>query len=92
MSFYVKCMRNSSLLLFWMAIIAGIGSAAAVLLNVSDMVISGVDDVYQPHGPRAFFQIFMALVSGISSATWPFIGAALLWLLEKRLPNRDTAE
>jgi hypothetical protein len=92
MSFYAKCMRNGSLILFWMAIIAGIGSAATVLLNVSDMVISGVDDVYQPHGLRAFFQIFMALVSGISSATWPFIGAALLWLLDKRLPEQEAAE
>ena len=92
MSFYSKCMRNASLILFWLAIFAGVGTTMSVISSVWDMVSSGVGDVYQPHGPRAFYTILSALVAGISSAIWPFIGASVLWLLEKRLPKQEAAE
>ena len=92
MSLYSKSMKNASQILFWMAILAGFGTCASVLANVWGMVSSGMADVYQPHGARAFLQILMAVLAGVSAATWPFLAAAVLWVLEKRLPIQEAAE
>lgn len=92
MSFYQKSMKHASVILFCVSLVVAIGTLISVLSNNWDMVSSGVGDVYQAHGPTAFFQILIAFVSSISAAIWPFFGAAILWLLDDRLSKSEAAE
>jgi len=92
MSLYVKCMRNGSLILFWIAVVTAVATFVSVVGNIWDMLTSGVSNPYQSHSPNAFFQLLLAIGTALSSAAWPFFGAALLWLLDSRLVKREAAE
>ncbi|MGH6694951.1 hypothetical protein [Sphingopyxis sp.] len=92
MSFYTKCMRNGSVILFWMAFIVGVMGFIGVLGSSWGMVSSGVGSPYEDHSPGAILMVLTALASALSTAAWPFFGAALLWLLDMRLANREAAE
>ncbi len=92
MSFYAKCMRNGSVILFWMAIITGVAGFVSVVNGMWEMLTSGLESPYQSHSPSAFVQLLLAFGSALSTAAWPFFGAALLWLLDKRIPISGKAE
>ncbi len=92
MSFYAKCMRNGSLILFWIAVVTAIATFVSVVGNIWDMLTSGVSNPYQSHSPNAFLQLVLALGTALSAAAWPFFGAALLWLLDGRLVKGGAAE
>ena len=92
MSLYAKSMRKGSLILFWVAIIVAVMGFAGVLGSQWDMVSSGVASPYESHSPSAILMVLTALASGLSSAAWPFFGAALLRLLDARLPIRGAGE
>jgi len=92
MSLYTKSMRNGSIILFWAAIIISVMTFVGVVGSQWDMVSSGVASPYETHNPSAILVILTALASGLSSAAWPFFGAALLWFLDARFPYRGAGE
>ena len=92
MSLYTKCMRNGSLILFWIAIIVALMTIAGVLGGSWDMVSSGLASPYEDHSPSALWLFLTSVSSGLSSAAWPFFGSALLWLVDKRFPATGAAE
>ena len=91
MSFYAKCMRNGSLILFWIAVVMAFATFVSVVGGMWDMLTSGVSNPYQSHSPNAFFQLLLAFGTALSSAAWPFFGAALLWLLDSGLVKKAEA-
>ena len=92
MSFYAKCMRYGSLILFWIAVVTAIATFVSAVGGIWDMLTSGVSNPYQSHSPNAFLQLLLAIGTALSSAAWPFFGAALLWLLDSRLVKGEVAE
>src|SRR3546814_7532462 len=70
--------------LFWIAVVTAFATFVSVVGGMWDMLTSGVSNPYQSHSPNAFFQLLLAFGTALSSAAWPFFGAALLWLLDRK--------
>ena len=78
MTFFERTMRNAAAILFWAAILLFVGGIATHLL---------VDGGLEPQGssgsiidPRSFVY---AIYLGLGAAVWPFLGAALIWTLQR---------
>jgi len=92
MNFYAKCMRNGSLILFWMAIIIAVMTLASVATSYWNMMSSVETLPYRDHSGSNAFNLLLAFGSALSAAVWPFFGAALLWRLDTRYPTSGKAE
>src|SRR3546814_16917494 len=84
MNFYAKCMRNGSLILFWMAIIIAVMTLASVATSYWNMMSSVETLPYRYHSGSNAFNLLLAFGSELSAAVWPFFGAPLLNLEERR--------
>lgn len=69
-----KAMANSVPILFWTSVIMFFGGAAMVLLP--SMTDPSIYSSQPGIGPGTFVT---SIVSGLNSATWPFLGAAIVW-------------
>jgi hypothetical protein len=72
-------MRNAAPILFWSALIL------FVLTFLAVSAISLFPNENNQTDPAIHLSnIFNALVQGLNNAVWPFTGAALVWVLQRR--------
>ena len=78
MSFFERMMRNAAPVLFWTAVLLFIGGFAMSVLQVLPE--------FSPYsGSGLSAQSFvMAIFSALSSAVWPFMGAGIIWTLQRK--------
>jgi hypothetical protein len=78
-SVFRASMRNASPILFWSALIL-------FVLTFLAMSATSLFPDENDQTDRATFAslIFTALVQGLNNAVWPFTGAALVWVLQRR--------
>ena len=89
MRFFEGAMRNSAPILFWSAVailLLTFVYTLAFALNLSGGQ-GGSVIVSPPPNDTTLWVVISALVSAISAAVWPFFGAAVCHLIEKRLPE-----
>jgi hypothetical protein len=72
-------MRNAAPILFWSALILFVLTVFAM----SAISLFPNDNNYASPASHAL-NIFNALVQGLNNAVWPFTGAALVWVLQRR--------
>ena len=75
MSFFEYMMRRSAPVLFWTAVLLFIGGVANSLLADRQMVSESILDA------DSFVR---GIYTGLSAASFPFLGAALIWTLQNR--------
>jgi len=77
--FYQGSMRCAAVVLFVVAIVTVISGALPTLLIFKTMAhdLGG-----GPEGSQSL-ELLVAFLRGVSSAVWPFFGAAFLWRLDK---------
>lgn len=78
MSFYERMMRDASLVLFWMAVLLFVGGfAMSVLQDLPE---------FSPYGGNGLSvrSVVTAIYSALSAAVWPFMGAGIIWTLQRR--------
>ena len=78
MSFFEYMMRNAAPVLFWTSIILFLGAGAATLLLERGITPYGSDSIVSASSFVA------AVVQGLSAAAWPFMGAGIIWTLQRK--------
>ena len=78
MSFYTICMRNSSLILFWMAVVLFLLGLVSPFFAYEQLQAMGNDQ------PIEVNVVVTAVVQALSIAVWPFFGAGLIWSLQSK--------
>jgi hypothetical protein len=88
MRFYVKAMRNASLILFWSAFVLFFGSILiSAAIYDQQLQRTGVEIAESIETREVAWQIVSAVLSAWNLAMLPFFGAAFLWTLERKLPK-----
>ena len=83
MSFFEYMMRHAAPVLFWTAVLLLIGAAAtSLLLDQSASPYSG-------DGGITARSVVIAVHQALASAVLPFLGAAIIWTLQRRPEDRD---
>ena len=78
-SFFAGSMRNAAPILFWSALILFVLTVASYsALSIVPSPTDQSDPTVRAH------IIFNGLVQGLNNAVWPFTGAAIVWVLQKR--------
>ena len=88
MRFYTKAMRNASMILFWSAFTLFFGSFlvnAAVYGQMFNQQGVEISPAISSHD--MVWQMISAALNSWNNAMLPFFGAAVLWLLERKLPT-----
>jgi len=78
MSFFEYMMRNAAPVLFWTAVLLFIGSGAMTLLLDRGVNPYGSDSVVNASS------FVTAIVQGLGAAVWPFMGAGIIWTLQRK--------
>ena len=93
MRFYQKAMRNASTILFWSAFVLFFGSFLVNMAVYNQMFQqNGVGSV-PPFGSREMlWQLISSALNAWNNSLLPFFGAAILWVLERKLPGVGGAQ
>jgi hypothetical protein len=78
MSFFEYTMRRAAPILFWTAILLFIGTIAVMLL---------LERGLNPYGSESIVNasaLVSAIVQGLGAAVWPFMGAGIIWTLQRK--------
>ena len=79
MSFFETMMRLAAPVLFWIAILLFVfGFATPLAVEVPQFGDLGGSAI-------SIATVISALYQGLSSAVWPFMGAAIVWNLQRRV-------
>lgn len=79
MNFYQSAMRNAAPILFVIACLLFVFSAATPFLQDPSS--------FRNDQAVGISQVIVAIISGLGAAVWPFFGAAICHLLGTRLPE-----
>jgi hypothetical protein len=78
MSLFEYMMRRAAPVLFWTAVLLFIGATATYLLLERGVSPYDSDPIVNPRS------LVTAIVQGLSSAVWPFMGAGIIWTLQRK--------
>ena len=91
-AFYTGAMRSAAAILFALAILIPIVSVTIAFATYAGPNGSEYS-VYAPGGlPSNFLSLVGAFVNGLSTAVWPFFGAALLWRWDQYVQSKAATE
>ena len=92
MTFYEASMRNSSKILFWIAVIIVAGNALYHIYMFVEMR-AAIESGRMSVSPQlSVSQITFAVMSSLGGAAIPLFGAAALWRADRWLNRRSVAE
>ncbi|MBN8815105.1 MAG: hypothetical protein J0J06_06625 [Sphingomonas sp.] len=91
-AFYTWAMRSAASILFTLAIVLPIVSVIIAYSTYAGPNGSEYS-AYAPGGvPSNLLSLIGALVNGLSTAVWPFFGAALLWRCDRYVQSKAVTE
>ena len=91
-TFYAWSMRSAAAILFALAILLPVVSVAIAFSTYAGPNGSEYS-VYAAGGlPSNFLTLVGVFINGLSTAVWPFFGAALLWRFDKHVQPKVVTE
>lgn len=85
--FYIWAMRSASMILFVVALL----SIFAGLFPFLGYVKQSAHDLYGQQDSMSAIIAVQSILTGLSNAVWPFIGAVAFWRLDRCLAGKTEA-